>query len=60
MACMSEFSRPPADVAKLLAHWMEWERGEESPGRVLGNLKTAGMKELLESLAAPDPAPSPA
>jgi hypothetical protein len=28
---------------------MEWERGEELPGRVLANLKTAGMRELLES-----------
>jgi hypothetical protein len=31
---------------------MEWERGDTPPGRVLSNLKTAGMRELLESLAA--------
>jgi len=47
--------RPPIDAAKLLAHWMEWERGETPPGRVLSNLKTDGMKELLESLAATAP-----
>ena len=26
--------RPPPDPAKLLAQWMEWERGEATPGRV--------------------------
>jgi hypothetical protein len=44
--------RPPADPAKLLAYWMEWERGDTPPGKVLSNLKTAGLKELLETLAA--------
>jgi hypothetical protein len=48
--------RPPPDPKALLAHWMEWERGETPPGRVMSNLKTAGMKELLEELAAPQPA----
>jgi len=43
--------RPPADPAKLLAFWMEWERGETPPGRTLANLKTAGLRELLEGLA---------
>jgi hypothetical protein len=33
---------------------MEWEKGEESPGRVMSNLKTAGLRELLESLVASD------
>jgi hypothetical protein len=41
--------RPAVSPAKLLNYWMEWERGEESPGRVMANLKTAGLKELLES-----------
>jgi hypothetical protein len=41
--------RPAVSPAKLLNYWMEWERGEESPGRVIANLKTAGLKELLES-----------
>lgn len=44
--------RPPPDPTKLLAYWMEWERGDQTPGRVLANLKTAGMRELLEGLAA--------
>ncbi|HLM62984.1 MAG TPA: hypothetical protein VK306_01690 [Acidimicrobiales bacterium] len=38
----------PPDPQKLLAHWMEWERGETPPGRVLSNLKTAGLPQLLE------------
>ena len=44
--------RPPPDPAKLLAWWMEWEKGETPPGRVMSNLKTGGMRELLEDLAA--------
>ena len=43
---------PPPDPVKLLDHWMEWERGETNPGRVMANLKTGGMRELLEQLAA--------
>ncbi|MBI2710151.1 MAG: hypothetical protein HYX34_10710 [Actinobacteria bacterium] len=44
--------RPPADPTKLLACWMEWERGETPPGRVISNLKSGGLRELLEHLAA--------
>lgn len=44
--------RPLPDPAKLLARWMEWERGEEPPGRVLANLKTGGLRELLEQLVS--------
>jgi hypothetical protein len=43
---------PPPDPQKLLAHWMEWERGETPPGRVMSYLKTGGLREVLESLAA--------
>jgi hypothetical protein len=51
--------RPPTDPSKLLAYWMEWERGETPPGRVMSNLKTGGLRELLEGLAAPgDAAPA--
>jgi hypothetical protein len=32
---------------------MEWERGETPPGRVLSNLKTGGLRDVLEHLAAP-------
>ena len=52
--------RPPADPVKLLEHWMEFERGESTPGRVLANLKTAGMKDVLETLAAEAQAAPPA
>jgi hypothetical protein len=47
---MSE-GRPAPDPAKLLAQWMEWERGETPPGRVMSNLKTGGLREVLEQLA---------
>jgi hypothetical protein len=43
--------RPPPDPRKLLDEWMEWERGEATPGRVMANLKTAGLRDLLELLA---------
>ncbi len=41
--------RPPPDPEKLLAYWMEWERAETPPGRVMANLKTAGLRDLLEA-----------
>ncbi len=42
----------PTDPQKLLEHWMEWERGETPPGRVMANLKTGGLREVLEHLAS--------
>ncbi|MCB0961892.1 MAG: hypothetical protein KDA98_01075 [Acidimicrobiales bacterium] len=47
--------RPPPDPNKLLASWMEWERGENTPGRILADLKTGGLREVLEQLAAAPP-----
>jgi hypothetical protein len=44
--------RPPPDPAKLLDAWMEWERGETPPGRVMSTLKTGGLRDLLEAWAA--------
>ncbi|MEA2704184.1 MAG: hypothetical protein QOD63_2129 [Actinomycetota bacterium] len=44
-------TRPPPDPVKLLASWMEWEKGETPPGRVMSNLKLGGLKELLEMAA---------
>ena len=41
--------RPPPDPTKLLVAWMEWERGDTPPGRVLSTLKIAGMREFLEA-----------
>ena len=43
---------PPPDPAKMLRSWMEWERGEATPGRAMANLKTAGLRQLLENYAA--------
>ena len=43
---------PPPDPEKLLAAWMEWETGETPPGRVMSNLKTGGMPDLLRALVA--------
>jgi hypothetical protein len=43
---------PEPDPTKLLQSWMEWERGEVTPGRVMANLKTGGLRQLLEGLAA--------
>ena len=31
---------------------MEWEHGDTPPGRVMSNLKTGGLRQLLEELAA--------
>jgi hypothetical protein len=47
--------RPLPDPAKLLADWMEWETGETTPGRVMSNLKTGGLRDLLEELASKVP-----
>ncbi len=49
---VSDIERPLPDPTKLLGFWMEWERGTDTPGTVLKNLKNGGMKELLETLAA--------
>lgn len=50
--------RLPTDPKKLLEHWMEWERGDTTPGRAMANLKTGGLREVLEQLAAQAPAPA--
>ena len=44
--------RPERDPAKVLATWMEWEKGRETPGRVMADLKKGGLRDLLEELAA--------
>jgi hypothetical protein len=41
------------DIAALLAGWMEWEKGQAPPGQVVATLVSAGLRPLLESLAAP-------
>ena len=52
---LDDMDRPPPDPAKLLEAWMEWERGELPPGRVMANLKTGGLRDLLEALVAAIP-----
>jgi hypothetical protein len=44
------FEPPAPDLDKLLTAWEEWERGEQSPGKVLANLKTAGLASVLRAL----------
>lgn len=44
------FERPAPDLLKLLAAWEEFEKGEQQPGKVLANLKTAGLPEVLSEL----------
>lgn len=41
----------PPDPKKILALWQDWEKGEVEPGRLISNLKTAGLPVLLEQLA---------
>jgi hypothetical protein len=51
--------RPPPDPRKLLAQWQEWEAGEVTPGKLVSELKTGGLPDLLRDLVeALDAAPS--
>jgi hypothetical protein len=50
--------RPPADPSKLLASWSEWETGETPPGRVVSNLKTGGLRDVLDHVGT-EPAAAP-
>lgn len=43
---------PPPDPAKMLEKWMEWERGEVQPGRLVSDLKNAGLPDLLRTMVA--------
>jgi hypothetical protein len=52
------FERPAPDLVKLHAAWEEFERGEQAPGKVLANLKTAGLPEVLDELIRSGWAPS--
>jgi hypothetical protein len=44
------FERPAPDLIKLQKAWDEFERGEQLPGKVLANLKTAGLDQVLAEL----------
>jgi len=52
------FEPPAPDLAKLVAAWEEWERGEQLPGKVLANLKTAGLPTVLQQLVESGWAPA--
>jgi hypothetical protein len=52
------FERPVPDLTKLINAWEEFERGEQQPGKVLANLKTAGLPEVLNELIASGWTPS--
>lgn len=45
------FDQPAPDLTKIIAAWEEFEKGEEAPGRVLANMKTAGLDAILAELA---------
>lgn len=44
------FETPAPDLNKLITAWEEWELGEETPGKVLARLKTAGLPAVLAEL----------
>ncbi|MEM8620601.1 MAG: hypothetical protein AAGF73_12855 [Actinomycetota bacterium] len=44
------FEPPPPDLSKIAAALEEWERGEETPGRTLANMKTAGLPTVIAQL----------
>jgi hypothetical protein len=46
------FETPAPDLGKLITAWEEWERGDQPPGRVLANMKTAGLGQVLQQLVA--------
>jgi len=52
------FERPAPDLHKLLAAWEEFEAGDQMPGKVLSNLKTAGLPDVLRELVESGWSPS--
>jgi hypothetical protein len=44
--------QPPPDLDKVVAAWMEFEKGTAMPGRVLADLKKAGLREILDAAVA--------
>lgn len=44
------FEPPAPDLTKMLTAWNEWERGEQTPGKVMAQLKTAGLPAVLAQL----------
>ncbi len=52
------FEQPAPDLAKIIAAWDEFEAGEQAPGRVLANMKTAGLPRIFAELVEQGWAPS--
>ena len=50
---------PPPDPVKLLDHWMAWEKGDVPPGKTMSELKTGGLRLLLEQLVQVAPGAEP-
>ncbi len=46
-----EDRRPAADPVRLAGQFSEWVRGETLPGRMLANLKTGRLPEVLAAAA---------
>lgn len=46
---MSNIERTPSDPVRLLDHWREAAAGDITAGRIVANLKQAGMPEFLSS-----------
>lgn len=44
------FEQPAPDLTKIIAAWDEFESGDQAPGRVLANMKTAGLPRILAEL----------
>ncbi|MEM8747864.1 MAG: hypothetical protein AAGF91_14280 [Actinomycetota bacterium] len=44
------FEQPAPDLTKIVAAWEKFESGEETPGRVLADMKTAGLDVVLTQL----------
>ena len=53
------FERPAPDLQKLIVAWEQFEAGGEAPGRVLANLKTAGLPAVLQQLVEEGWTPNP-
>jgi hypothetical protein len=52
------FELPAPDLAKIIAALDEWENGDETAGRAMANMKTAGLPRVLAQLSAEDWKPS--
>lgn len=45
------WEQPAPDLTKIIAALEAWEKGEETPGRTLANMKTAGLPQVLAQLS---------